>query len=104
MGFDYNSPLVKMVPKDTTEEQRENSKHQLRNKHDYRSGVLFSSFFFLFAKMLQKYALSVPLTQCLKIFKKVSFLIRQQFSIFLENETIFRTFKQCDTGVSHVIQ
>ena len=31
MGFDYNSPLVKMVPKDTTGEQRENSKHQLRN-------------------------------------------------------------------------
>ena len=36
MGFDYNSPLVKMVPKDTTEEQREiehsdgNSQHQSR--------------------------------------------------------------------------
>ena len=57
MGFDYNSPLVKMVPKDTTEEQRENSKHQLRNKHDYRSGVLFSSFFFSY---LQKCCKNMP--------------------------------------------
>ena len=56
MGFDYNSPLVKMVPKDTTGEQRENSKHQLRNKHDYRSGVLFSSFF----SYLQKCCKNMP--------------------------------------------
>ena len=45
--FDYNSPLVKMVPKDTTGEQRENSKHQLREQHDYRVICLISKPFIL---------------------------------------------------------